>query len=33
LLDGELWENGLAAEAYLPNEHYTEDSVVSIESL
>ena len=33
LLDGERWENDWAAEAYLPNEHCTEDSVVNVESL
>jgi 1,4-alpha-glucan branching enzyme len=31
LLDGERWENDWAAEAYLPNEHGSEDSVVIIE--
>ena len=33
LLDGERWENDWAAEAYLPNEHGTEDSVVNVEYL
>ncbi|MGB5845089.1 MAG: isoamylase early set domain-containing protein [Anaerolineales bacterium] len=31
LLDGERWENDWAAEAYLPNEHGSEDSLVIIE--
>jgi 1,4-alpha-glucan branching enzyme len=31
LLDGERWENDWTAEAYLPNEHGSEDSVVTIE--
>ena len=30
-LDGERWENDWAAEAYLPNEYGSEDSVVNIE--
>ena len=30
-LDGERWENDWAAEAYLLNEHGSEDSVVNIE--
>jgi 1,4-alpha-glucan branching enzyme len=28
LLDGERWENDWEADAYLPNEHGTEDSVL-----
>lgn len=30
LLDGTRWENDWEADAYLPNEHGTEDSVVEI---
>lgn len=30
LVDGERWENDYAADAYLPNEFGSEDSVVSI---
>jgi 1,4-alpha-glucan branching enzyme len=30
LLDGERWENDWAAEAYIPNEHGSEDSVVTV---
>ena len=30
LLDGSRWENDWAADAYLPNEHGTEDSLVAI---
>jgi len=30
-LDGERWVNDWAAEAYIPNEHGSEDSVVTIE--
>lgn len=30
LLDGERWENDWEADAYLPNEHGTEDSVVEL---
>ena len=33
LLDGERWENDWAAEAYLPNEYGSEDSVVIIETV
>ena len=29
-LDGERWENDWAAEAYIPNEHGSEDSVVTL---
>jgi 1,4-alpha-glucan branching enzyme len=32
-LDGERWENDWAAEAYLPNEHGSEDSVITIEKV
>ena len=30
LLDGERWENDWEADEYLPNEHGTEDSVVTV---
>jgi 1,4-alpha-glucan branching enzyme len=30
LLDGERWENDWEADAYLPNEHGTEDSIVDV---
>lgn len=30
LLDGTRWENDWAADAYLPNEHGTEDSLVTV---
>lgn len=30
LLDGERWENDWAADAYAPNEHGSEDSVLSV---
>jgi 1,4-alpha-glucan branching enzyme len=30
LLDGDRWENDWAADAYLPNEYGSEDSVVSL---
>jgi 1,4-alpha-glucan branching enzyme len=30
LVDGERWENGWAADGYLPNEFGTEDSVVTV---
>ena len=33
LLDGERWENDWAAEAYVPNEYGSEDSVVNIERI
>jgi 1,4-alpha-glucan branching enzyme len=33
LLDGESWENDWAAEAYMPNEYGSEDSVVTIERI
>lgn len=33
LLDGERWENDWDAEAYLPNEYGSEDSVVNIERI
>jgi len=32
-LDEVRWENDWTAEAYIPNEHGTEDSVVNVESL
>ena len=32
-VDGERWENDWAAEAYIPNEHGSEDSVVNIEAV
>lgn len=31
LIDGERWENDWNADAYLPNEHGTEDSVLTVE--
>ena len=30
LIDGEVWENDYAADAYVPNEFGTEDSLVTI---
>ena len=30
LLDGERWENDWEADAYLPNEHGTDDSIVEV---
>ncbi|MEI7989109.1 MAG: isoamylase early set domain-containing protein [Chloroflexota bacterium] len=30
LLDGERWENDLAADSYMPNEYGSEDSVVEV---
>lgn len=30
LIDGETWENDYAADAYVPNEYGTEDSVVVV---
>lgn len=30
LLDGERWENDWEADAYVPNEHGTDDSVVEV---
>ncbi len=30
LIDGEVWENDYAADAYVPNEFGTEDSLVAI---
>ncbi len=30
LLDGERWENDWQADAYMPNEHGTDDSIVAV---
>ena len=30
LLDGKVWENDWDAEAYVPNEHGTDDSIVTV---